>query len=293
MSHKITDPLALMMGVEVTDVRADGITVQADVRPEFCNAYGFAHGGYVYALGHITAALSAELSAGRKCVVADAACQYLSSLKASPATAESQLLRAGKSLLVYRVQVKDALGRVCFTQSVTLKEVDAAPVEFRPQAQTIFADRPGEADPVTGIAYPKVSPFFAKECHVHMVGRGDSGLIYGADLHPETVNCYGAAHGGLIYTACDGAACGSMSVLLEKRPVTVASQISYLRAATVGPIKAEAKLIRDGKQLVFYNIDITDGNGQLVAAAQFTLQGVAFQAAENLGKEYRNRAFKD
>ena len=293
MAFEIKDPLALLMGVAVTEEKEHGLSVQAEIKPEFCNPYGFAHGGYVYTLGHITAALSAQICEHRTCVVVDAACQYLSSLKASPARAESELLRSGRELLVYRVKILDAAGRLCFNQTVTLKEVDYAPCAFEPQPQTIFADRPGETDPVTGIAYPKLSPFFAQVCHVYMTGRGESGLIYGADLSPETVNQYGSAHGGLLYTMCDACAGGTMSMLQEKRPVTVASQISYLHPAKTGPVHAEARLVRDGKQLTFYDIDITDGTGTLVATAQFTMQGVAYQTTENFGKEYHNKAFKD
>lgn len=293
MAYEIKDPLALLMGVEIVEVKENGIVTTAQIKPEFCNAYGFAHGGYVYSLGHVTAALSAQLCENRSCVVVDASSQYLSSLKASPARVESQLLRSGKELLVYRVKIMDALNHVCFNQTVTLKEVDYAPCTFELQPQTIFLDRQTEVDSVTGVSYPRVSPFFAKECHVHMIGRGESGMIYGADLFPDTVNCYGAAHGGMIYTACDACAGGSVAMLLEKRPVTVASQISFLRAAKNGPIRVEAKLIRNGKQLMFYDLDITDADGNPVAAAQFALQGVEYKTTENFGKDYHNKAFKD
>ncbi len=293
MALEMKDPLARMIGMEVAEVREHGIVTTAQINPEFCNPYGFAHGGYVYTLGHITAVLSAELCEHRSCVVVDAACQYLSSLKASPARVETELQHSGKELLVYRVKILDALNHVCFNQTVTLKEVDDTPCDFHAQPLTIFAERTGETDPVTGIAYPKVSPFFAKCCHIHMIGRGENGLIYGADLYPETVDCYGAAHGGMMYTMCDACAGGSVAMLLGRRPVTVAGHISYLRSAMVGPVRGEAKLVRGGKQLMYYDIDLTDGTGALVAAAQFTMQGVEYQTTENFGKEYRNKAFKD
>ena len=81
-------------------------------------------------------------------------------------------------------------------------------------------------------------------------------------------------------------------MLLEKRPVTVSSSIHYLKPATVGPITVEAKLARNGKQLVFYDLNITDGNGELIAVAQFTMQGVDYKATA-LTKDYQNKAFKE
>lgn len=293
MTYEMRDPLARKIGLQVEEVRENGIVTTAEIRPEFCNAYGFAHGGYVYTLGHLTAQLAAELCEKRNCKVVDAFSQYLSSLKVSPARVETELLRSRKELLMYRVRILDGMGRLCFNQTVTLRENVHEPADYTPHEQTIFADRPGEIDPVTGVNYPRVSPFFAAECHVHMIGRGESGLIYGADLYPDNVDAFGAAHGGMIYTACDACSGGSVAMLLEKRPVTVASEISFLRSATVGPIHVEAKLVRNGKQLMFYDMDITDGRGVLVATAQFTLQGVDYKATESLGTQYRNKAFKD
>ena len=80
-------------------------------------------------------------------------------------------------------------------------------------------------------------------------------------------------------------------MLLEKRPVTVSSSIHFLRPATEGPVTVEAKLVRNGKQLVFYDLDITDGNGEMVGVALFTMQGVEYKAT--LPQGYQNKAFKE
>lgn len=293
MIVEITDPMAKMMGLEVQEVREDGLTVKGELKEEFCNTYGFAHGGYVYALGHITAALSAKVCLNRSCVVVDASSQYLSSLKASPAYGVSTLRRAGREIIVYTVVIRDAYGRDCASHTITLKEVDFAPRAMGERPITIVHDQSGEPDPVTNMIYPKISPFFGTSCHVHCLGRGESGMIYGADIYPDTCNEFGTAHGGMIFTCCDACTGSSSVVLLNKRPVTASSHISYLRGVRNGPVKAEAKLIRDGKQLMHYNVDVTDRDGNLAAVAQFSLMGVNYKAVENLDPMYKNKAFKD
>lgn len=293
MEFKIKDRLANTIDLAVIEVREKGIVTRTESKQEYCNAYGFAHGGFVYTVGHISAVLSAQIKLGRKCIVSDASCEYLTSLKVSPAIAETELLRAGNSTLVYRVTVFDGNHKACFQQMVTLRDTHAEETEVHGRTQSIFPSQPGDpVDEVTGIAYPKASPAFGTTCHCYMSGRGASGLRYSCDLLDDVCNSYGAGHGGAIYTCCDACAGGSMAMLLEKRPVTVASTIHYLQPAINGPVTVEAKLLRQGKQLVFYDLDITDANGQLVAAAQFTMQGVDYKAT-NLSQNYQNKAFKE
>ncbi len=292
MNYEINDRLARTMGMTVAEVLPDGIVTRTETKPEFCNAYGFAHGGFVYSVGHISAVLSARLCLGRKCIVADASNQYLSSLRVSPAICETQLLRAGKSTLTYRVTVFDGKHRPCFKQTVTLRETHAPEVEVTGKQPALFHnsfDTP--RDEVTGLSYPRLSPFFATTCHCYMAGRGERGMKYAVDLLDDVYNVYGYAHGGAIYTCCDAAAGGSMAVLLQKKPVTVSSAITYLCPAAEGPLTVEAKLTRDGNRLVFYDMDITQPDGTLVAVAQFTMQEVEYQATA-LQKDYQNNAFK-
>lgn len=292
MLFEIKDRLAQTMGLTVVEVRENGIVTHTESKKEYCNAYGFAHGGFVYTVGHISAVLSAQICLGRKCIVSDASCEYLTSLSGDLAIAETELLRAGGSTIVYRVTVYNGIHKACFKQMLTLRDTHAPEAEVIGKEQTIFVSQPGDpVDEVTGLAYPRLSPFFATACHCYMTGRGESGLQYSVDLLDDIYNIYGAAHGGAIYTCCDACAGGSMAMLLEKRPVTVSSAIHYLRPAVHGPITAEAKLVRNGKQLVFYDLDITNAHGELVAAAQFTMQGVEYKAT--LPQGYQNKAFKE
>ena len=293
MNYENKEALAKIIEFEVLEVRENGILARAVSKKEFCNAYGFAHDGFTYTVGHLAAVASAEICLGRKTVVTDASCEYLTSLNGAYALAETEILRAGNSRLEYRVSIMDEKNRVCFKQVISLKEVNREEVIVSGKQPTLFMAKEGDpVDEVTGLSYPRQSPAFATVCHCFMSGRGAAGMKYSVDLLDDVYDIYGTAHGGAIYTCCDACAGGSMAMLLEKRPVTVSSSIHFLRPATEGPVTVEAKLVRNGKQLVFYDLDITDGNGELIAVALFTMQGVEYKA-NNLPQGYQNKAFKE
>lgn len=293
ISCESMEPFNRLLDLEVEEIRENGLTAKSKLRPDFCNPYSSAHGGYVYALGHAAVALSAELCLKRNAVVVDASNQYESSLMVSPARVRTKLLHSDGEFMVFQARVLDGRGKLCLTQIITLKETAQPKQGLQDLRTTIIpATENDPADPLTGVRYPQLSVFFPALCHIYVMERAKKGMIYGADLFPDTCDAYGAAHGGMIYTCCDSVTGGSAAFLLEKRPVTISSSIHYLRSATVSPIKAEAKLIREGKKLIFYAVDITDGNGELVAVAQFVMQSVDYKVTNKLTPEYQNRAFQ-
>ncbi len=292
--YEITDPFVKLIGLKVDEVRENGLIARSKLNPDFCNTYSSAHGGYVYALGHAAAVLSAELCLGRQTVAVDVSSQYECSLLGIGAHIRTKLIGTDRESIIYRVRITDSNGKLCLSQLVTLKDTDQPREGLREFHQTIFAGNENSPiDPVTGIFYPRLSVFFPAVCHIHVLGRGEKGMIYGADIYPDTCDVYGAAHSGVIYTCCDCVAGGSAAFLLEKRPVTVSSSIHYLRSAKVGPVKAEARLIRAGRQLLFYDVDVTDGNGDLAAVSQFVMQSVEYKLRADLKPEYRRKSFKD
>ena len=107
MTYQNKDSLAKIIEFEVLEQRENGLLTRAASKTEFCNAYGFAHGDFTYTVGHLAAVASAELCLGRKTVVTDASCEYLTSLNGPYALAETELLRAGNSRMEYRVSIMD------------------------------------------------------------------------------------------------------------------------------------------------------------------------------------------
>lgn len=293
-NYSIFDPFANMLGITVDEVRPDGLTAKVQIKPDFCNTYMAAHGGFAFSIGQIAAALSAEFCLGRPAATVDVDCMYECSLMGKSARAVTKLVDAAEDHIVYRVRVLDGKGKLCLSQIVTLKDAELTPSEGVEFKKTIFAaDENAPVDPVTGVAYPHLSVFFTAACGGFVLDRAEKGLIYGMDVRHDTCDVTGAAHSSLIYTLCDSVAGGSAAFLLDKKPVTIASSIHYLRSAMASPIKAEARLVRSGKQLLFYNVDVFDAKGDFAAIAQFTLQSVEYKTRNDLPPEHHIHAFKD
>ena len=158
---KYFDPFTRMIGLEVEELRPDGLTAKARLKREFCNTYSSAHGGYVYSVGHAAALLSAGLCLDRRAVTVDVSNEYECSLTGPYARIRTKLVSVGE-LMVFRVRVTDSKGKLCLTQIVTLKDADlpvCSPAEF--PVTIIHGDENSPVDPVTGIFYPRLSVFFS------------------------------------------------------------------------------------------------------------------------------------
>ena len=72
--------------------------------------------------------------------------------------------------------------------------------------------------------------------------------------------------GGATFTLADlcyGAAC-------DFSAVSMTSEISYLAPATGDVLYAEARVVKDGRTTVFYNVTVTDQTGRNVAFVTMT-----------------------
>lgn len=294
MKYEVRDPFAKSLGVEVVEWTQTTLETRTTVDESVCNIYLSAHGGFVYAVGHITAALAAQACLNRSAVVVDVTSQYLCALRGPDARTTARLIRAGRELMVFSVEIRDARGALCCAQTVTLKAVDYPETKVAQiQPTFISAGEDAPPDPVTGARFPRPCMHFGHRCHVYNLGPSQDGMRYGVELYPDICNLYGGLHGGAMYTMCDLVVGGSATFLLQKRPVTVSSGIHYLRSARVGPVFAQSHLLRAGKQLLFYTVEVTDGDGSPVAVAEFVLQSVAFEArldADN-GLGYQSKVF--
>ena len=88
------------------------------------------------------------------------------------------------------------------------------------------------------------------------------------ELRPESMNAFGAAHGGLIYSMCDAAA--GVAVCLGGRPgVTLSGSIRYLCPSKGEYLRAEGEVIKSGKSIVFVETKVWDSEGTLTAVGSF------------------------
>ena len=103
--------------------------------------------------------------------------------------------------------------------------------------------------------------------------EGDRAVLV-LPFREEVVTVGTVVHGGalasLLDTTAVAAAWSSDEFPANARGTTVAMSIQYLSAAQSTDVRAEARVTRRGRSLVFLDVDATDSAGNLVAKAQVT-----------------------
>lgn len=93
--------------------------------------------------------------------------------------------------------------------------------------------------------------------------------VYRLDIRPESLNPYGMVHGGALYTMADDAA-GAAAHSDGRCYVTQHGNLNFLRNQGQGVIRACAAVRHRGRATCLVNVDITNGEGALLATGVFT-----------------------
>ena len=83
----------------------------------------------------------------------------------------------------------------------------------------------------------------------------------------------GVVHGGVYVLLAESAASGAAALAVDVTRFRVAGQeisASHVRSATSGRLRAEAKLVHQGKSALVYAIDVTN-DGKLVSTCRCTI----------------------
>ena len=99
-------------------------------------------------------------------------------------------------------------------------------------------------------------------------------VVLEMEVGPRVHQPFGLLHGGASAVIAESAA--SLGAYLSADPGTkqalgVELNISHLKAATTGVVRAVAKPIRTGRSLHVWGVDLTDQDGAPVAVARCTL----------------------
>jgi uncharacterized protein (TIGR00369 family) len=96
------------------------------------------------------------------------------------------------------------------------------------------------------------------------------------DVRDELRNAAGApVHGGVMSALVDMAVGGALATIHEASAggvgqTTLDLNVSFLAAATAGPIFAEGKILRRGRTIVFGEATVTDATGRVCAVGRAT-----------------------
>jgi acyl-CoA thioesterase len=113
---------------------------------------------------------------------------------------------------------------------------------------------------------------FAAHAGIELVSVTPGQAVSRMHLQPEHLNGMGTAHGGALFTLADftfAAACNSHGTVA----VAISASINFIKAATEGWLKAEARELSKNARLGTYTVEVTDEQGELVAI----FQGLAYR----------------
>ncbi len=96
--------------------------------------------------------------------------------------------------------------------------------------------------------------------------------IFRLDVHPRHKQIHGVVHGGILAALADTAAAIAAYTLVPKgrEIATVELNINYLEPVPGGRIKADARVLRAGRNFVVTECEIWNEDGSLAAKALLT-----------------------
>lgn len=105
--------------------------------------------------------------------------------------------------------------------------------------------------------------------HIRVRQTGPDSAEAALDVGPDSLNPYGLLHGGAYYTMADCAA-GCAARADGRRYVTLHGGVDFIRSAGEGRVVARSKVRHRGRSTCLIGIEITGGDGVLLATGDFT-----------------------
>jgi uncharacterized protein (TIGR00369 family) len=126
-------PFATLLGIKLTRVHRDGITIECVLRRDLTNSVGVAHGGVAATLadGAVGAAINRHFGGRRLFTTVELKINYFLPVAEGRIFARSRLLRIGSTLCVGSVDLADTQGRQLGTALVTYMLLEARKDEAR------------------------------------------------------------------------------------------------------------------------------------------------------------------
>jgi uncharacterized protein (TIGR00369 family) len=121
-------PFNSLLGMRITRLHRDGITIACQVTPRLLNLKGMLHGGVSATLADASTgvALYRHLGGRRAITTVELKISYFRPIAKGRVFARSHLLRVGATLCVARVDITDTHGHALATALVTYMVLDTA-----------------------------------------------------------------------------------------------------------------------------------------------------------------------
>lgn len=105
---------------------------------------------------------------------------------------------------------------------------------------------------------------FAMKAGVEIMEIGEGYATARMLVGPEHLNAVGVCQGGALFTLADLAFAAASNTQTETT-VSLASNITFLRAVSGGYVYAEARRMADHHRVPFYEVRLTDEKDEIVA----------------------------
>lgn len=113
---------------------------------------------------------------------------------------------------------------------------------------------------------------FIQHNGIRIVSADEDGIVIEAEVTDMSRNAWGVVHGGFLYTMADTAAGAFICIKYERQNVTINGMINYLRSAVHSKfLTAVGHEVKVGRHIVFFQVDITDDTGALIAQAHMNM----------------------
>lgn len=105
---------------------------------------------------------------------------------------------------------------------------------------------------------------------IKVVDIDDNFCAVEGELREETMNPWGMAHGGFVYSLCDVAA-GVAVGQSGRHGVTLSGTMYYLRPSKGKKLRAEGRIIKNGKTVVLVETNTYNDEGVHTARGEFQI----------------------
>ena len=117
---------------------------------------------------------------------------------------------------------------------------------------------------------------FIRHNGIRIVSVDEERSVLEAEITDNSRNVWGSVHGGFLYTMADTAAGAFARIKYGRRNVTLNGSMNYLRPTTHSrTLTAVGREIKVGGHVGFFEVDITDDTGVLVACARAVCRAAA------------------
>lgn len=122
----VSVPFARLLGIKLTRVHRDGVTLECALRPDLTNSFAVAHGGVAATLADaaVGVALNRHFGGKRPITTVEMKINYFLPATEGRMFARASLLRIGSTLCVGSVNLTDTSGSLLGTALVTYMLLD-------------------------------------------------------------------------------------------------------------------------------------------------------------------------